>query len=196
MIVPVVEGHSEVEAVPVLMRRLRDAQGAFEVQIGKPIRVPRYKVVKEGEIERAVALAKTQYPGVRAIMFVLDADDDCPKLLAPGLLKRAQQAAGSHVICSIVLPKSELESWFVASILSLRSQRGIRQDAIPPEEPEGISDAKGWLTATMRHRTYIETDDQPAFAQQFNLAQALERCPSFRKFCRDFSRILEGYSQP
>ena len=34
---PVVEGHGEVEALPVLLRRLRDEASAWKVGIGTPI---------------------------------------------------------------------------------------------------------------------------------------------------------------
>jgi len=38
---PIVEGYGEVEAFPVLLRRLRDEAGAYGVDIDTPIRQPR-----------------------------------------------------------------------------------------------------------------------------------------------------------
>ena len=46
VLVPIVEGHAEVEAVPVLMRRLLAESGQYEVEIARPVRVKRYKVVR------------------------------------------------------------------------------------------------------------------------------------------------------
>ena len=39
-------------------------------------------------------------------------------------------------------------------------------------------------------RTYMAVDDQPAFAERFDLQRACERCRSFRKFRKDFDTIL------
>lgn len=187
MIAAIVEGHAEVESVPVLLRRFLAASEAWQVGITL-FRVKRYQVVKDGQLERYVELARRK--GARAILVVLDADDDCPKELAPNLLERARQAAGSDVLCSVVLPTRELESWFLASIESLRGQRGIREDVLPPGDPESIRDAKGWLTQAMRERTYVETDDQPALAELFEFEQAASRCRSFRKFEKDVRGML------
>ena len=120
---------------------------------------------------------------------IIDADNDCPKTLGPQLLARSTPVApGFHL--SVVLAKIELEAWFIAGIESLRGTRGIRQDAIPPEDPEGIRDAKGWLTTHMlRERTYIPVDDQASFAQAFDYAAAATRSRSLRKFIKDIAQI-------
>lgn len=187
-IVPIVEGHSEVESIPVLMRRLLNEWGKFQLEIEKPVRAKRNQILREGELERRVALA-VQRPNCSAIVLVLDADDDCPKVFAPAVLKRLGQAAYGKLV-SVVFPKSELESWFVGSIESLRGSRGISSNACSPNNPESIRDAKGHLSKLMEgNRHYLEVDDQPSFAEQFNLDQALSKCRSFRKFYNDLRRI-------
>lgn len=102
-IVPIVEGHSEVKSVPVLMRRFLNQHGIYDVVIEKPIRVKRQQVIKEGQLERAIARALLR-PNCGAIVIILDADDDCPKELAPSLLKRARKASPSTLV-SVVLPQ-------------------------------------------------------------------------------------------
>jgi hypothetical protein len=109
VIVPIVEGHSEMESVPVLLRRLLAARSQYECQIAKPIRVGRYKVVRPGELERAVELARRRSEGCNAILLLLDADDNCPKELAPNLLERAKSAS-ADIHSAVVLAKSEFES--------------------------------------------------------------------------------------
>ena len=88
VIVPVVEGQSEVRAVPVLLRRLLNERQRYDVIVARPVRVHRTSVVKEGEIERAVVLARRRREGCHAVMVLLDADDDCPAELGPELLNR------------------------------------------------------------------------------------------------------------
>ena len=34
---PIVEGYAEVQALPVLLRRLRDEAGVFDVEVNRPI---------------------------------------------------------------------------------------------------------------------------------------------------------------
>lgn len=192
----IVEGHSEVESVPVLVRRYKTDTGIHHVAVARPIRVKRNLVVKEGELERAVELARRLYPEGKALLLVLDADRDCPASLGPALLGRANSAAYGQFHCAVVLPKTELESWFVAAVVSLRGHRGICANAAPPADPERIGDAKHWLTRQMANRTYVEVDDQPAFAQLFDFSLALPNCRSFRKFDKELRAILLALSGP
>ncbi len=89
-IAPIVEGHGEVEAVPLLIRRVA-AMVAPELQmrIPRPIRVKRDDVVKTGQLERAIELAARQSGSTGAVFILLDADD-CPAQLAPSLLLRVK----------------------------------------------------------------------------------------------------------
>lgn len=190
-IVPIVEGFSEVESVPVLMRRLMYSWGKYHLEIAKAVRVKRYQVIKEGELERRVQMAMTR-PNCKAVMVILDADDDCPKDIAMELLSRARLIAQDTPV-SVVLPKSELESWFVGSIESLRGVRSISANACSPNDPETIRNAKAFLTDAMQ-RHYIATIDQPAFTAKFDLDKALESCRSFKKFHDDLRRIVDSLS--
>ena len=54
---PIVEGHGDVAAFPVLLRRLVAEARAWSIGIGRPIQVPRGKLVQQAEVERAVLLA-------------------------------------------------------------------------------------------------------------------------------------------
>ncbi len=191
VLVPIVEGHAEVEAVPVLVRRLLAESGRQEIRVARPVRVKRYQVVRPGELERAFELARRRPEGCDAILLLLDADDDCPKEIAPGLIERAQRASAGLPV-AVILAKSEFEAWFVGSLESLRGVRGITETTTSPENPEDIRDAKGFLSRQMAHqRRYVEVDDQPALAESFDLRLARQRCPSFDKFFRDVQGILE-----
>lgn len=61
----IVEGHGDVSAVPLLIRRIAAAGfPELDLLVLRPIRVSRQKLVKAGELERAVELAARQ-TGVR-----------------------------------------------------------------------------------------------------------------------------------
>ncbi len=184
VIVPIVEGQGEVEAVPILLRRILHSWEAFACDIRRPIRVKRQRVVKPGELERVLELAAMQ-PGCRAVLLLLDAEEDCPAILGPALLERAQKAR-PDIPCRVVLAKAKYECWFVGSIESLRGQCGIRADAAAPDSPEEMKGAKAWLTQHMEHRrTYQEVDDQPPLTASFDIELAQRSCPSFDKLLRD-----------
>jgi hypothetical protein len=189
-LVPVVEGFSEVEAMPVLLRRFLEEAAVWDLQVAKPFRVKRQLVVRDGELERAVALAVSDRPEPEAVVIVLDADDDCPATLGPALLVRARSATALPVI--LVLANREYEGWLLGAKQSLRGTRGIRDDANAPDDPEAIRDAKGRLSANMTEgERYVEVEDQAALTQAMSLHEAAGRCPSFEKLRRDLTSLLD-----
>ena len=189
-IVCIVEGHGEVEAVPILLRRIGtmlDAP-AFPEAL-PPLRIPASKLLKAGELERAIEFAARKAGQDGRILVLLDCDDGCPAEAGPELLAWASTARPDRV-SSVVMAKREFEAWFIASIDSLRGLRGIPADAARPENPESIRDAKGWLSRVMAgNRGYSETTDQPALAAQFDITSA-RSADSFDKFYREVERLL------
>ena len=132
-LIPIVEGHGEVRSVPIILRRLAAEVELYQLKIVSPIRIPRDRFVREGETERAVELAARHLGGAGGIVIVMDADDDLPCDLGPRLLARAS-ARRSDVPIAVILAKCELEAWFLASVESLRGQRGVRETAVAPSE--------------------------------------------------------------
>lgn len=187
----VVEGKSEVASVPILIRRVAAIHyPELATVIPTPIRIPRNKVSRIGELERAVGLASQNIDRQGAIFIILDSDDDCPAELGPALLHRVSQVF-RNVPIAVVLAKHEFEAWFLAAAESLRGRRGLRNDLNPPDDPEGIRGAKEWLSFQMEgSRTYSETHDQPAFAALFDIEQA-RQAGSFDKCYRDIIRLLD-----
>ena len=97
---------------------------------------PEIKVVKKGELERAVELAARKIGGQGAIFILLDSDDDCPAQLGPALLCRALEVR-SDLPIAVVLAKHEFEAWFLAAAESLRGYKGLKNDLAPPKQSGG-----------------------------------------------------------
>ena len=190
-----VEGHGDVEAVQILIQRIAEViQLPHEVKIQATIRTPKSKLVKPGELERAVDLAARKLSGRGAVFVLLDSDEDCPLELGPALLARAHQARNDLPI-AVVLAKREFESWFIASIESLAGHTGFPAQVQAPQDPESIRGAKEWLTQQMQGgRSYSPTLDQPTLARVFSMETALQT-DSFSKCHRDLSRILLELSE-
>jgi hypothetical protein len=176
----------------VLLRRLGlSLNPVAHVDVRRPIRTSRDRIIKEGQIERAVALARANAEPDGVVMVILDADDECPKDVAPPLLARARARLGDFPV-SVVLAKREFESWFIAASTSLRGVRGLAHDLAPVEDPETVQGAKEWLAAHMPvGRRYRETLDQAAMSAAFDLVAA-RRAPSFDKLVRDFSALVSA----
>lgn len=188
----IVGGHGEVEAVPVLIRRIaREIDPGLIPEIKSVIRVPESKLIKPRELERAVDLASRRLEGRGGIFILLDCDDGCPATAGPELLKRAS-SVNAAISVSVVLAKREFESWFLAAARSLSGRRSLPSDLTPPSDPEAIRGAKEWLTDKMGEgQSYSETTDQPALTDLFNM-QVARCCDSFDKCRREIERLLKS----
>jgi hypothetical protein len=188
----IVEGRGEIDAVPVLLRRLAavfDPSLAIDMS-NSVIRVPRQRLVREGEVERSVELLARRIRRPGGIILLVDSDDDCPAQLGPALLARAR-AARPDIPVGVVLAKMEFEAWFIGAAESLRGRRGLSQQMISHSDPESLRAAKGWLDQHMPdNRCYSETRDQPSLTAQFSLGAARSSCPSFDKCHREVAALL------
>ncbi|MFZ4575332.1 MAG: hypothetical protein ACOYN0_13100 [Phycisphaerales bacterium] len=165
-IASIVEGHGEVQAVPLLIRTHWPTLVPCT-----PIRVARQKVTKPDELIRAARLAEAAicdsgFPG--GVLLLLDADKDCAATLA-SQLRGLLSAALPNRLCHCVLAVREFESWLVA---------GHPDAAMEPDEERAT---KAWLRARNRDR-YQPTVDQPRFTASMDLQRAVSGSRSFRKF--------------
>lgn len=166
-IVALVEGHGEVEALPVLLRRIAaEVAPGLDLRI-LPFRKPRQSLI--AELARYVEVAAGMIDGPGAVMILFDGDDDCPAELGPKLTKMAQLARPDLSVY-LTIAQREFEAWFIAS------------ETPPfPVDPESIRGAKECLRS-MRGR-YSETVDQPKLCATMDLNLAMT-ARSFRRFHR------------
>ena len=192
---PIVEGDGEVQAVPVLLRRLRDESKAYEVEVGRPILRKRSEFIQEGPLRKAIQLALLR-ENCDAILILFDADDSCPATLAPEIHQWAQEEAGTVPVV-VVIACREYEAWFLASVESLRGFRGILPNATSHPEPELPRGAKEQLEEKMETgNSYSETADQAPMTARFDMAAAYARCRSFRRMVRAFGLLASAAGQP
>lgn len=109
VVVPIVEGYGEVQAVPVLIRRWLEFRRYrnVEVHVDGPVRASGRGAVTASArpgrgVEHYVRLAHLRRPDV--ILVLLDADDDCPKELGAELLARARNVLPAGYPVGVVLP--------------------------------------------------------------------------------------------
>jgi len=191
-IATIVEGHGECEAVPILVRRIAlEIDPGFVPEVLPPLRTPASRLIQEGELERAVEFVARKLGGPGGIIVIIDCDwqSCCPAQQGPKLLQRAKSARRDLPI-SIILAKSEYESWFIAAAESLRGMHRLPQNLESPLDAESIRGAKEWLSSKMDQMNYSEATDQAAFTAKFDMVAA-RKTNSFDKCYRDIRSILE-----
>lgn len=193
LVAPIVEGHGEVEAVPLLLRRIwTELLGGEYVRVLPPIRIPRSKLIDFEQLAKAVELAnlklKDAASGDRPLILVLfDADEDAACTLGPTLLEQIRLARPDLDV-AVVLPVAEFETWFVAAAESLSDYLTVSNEAIPLD-PEAAGVKKAWLQRNFRGK-YTETIEQPALTAKFDLRACRARSRSFDKLCRELEKRL------
>jgi len=194
-IYPLVEGHGEVEAAPVLLRRLLAEAQCDVIDVGRPIRRTQSQLRSQAGIQAGVRLAFLQ-PDCAAVVILFDGEDDCPKELAAQVRTWAREIAAGKP-CDVVVAYREYETWFLAAIESLRGHYGINQNAVAPAYPESRRGAKEALEEFMpADRAYSETGDQPGMSSRFDLQAAHQRNRSFRKLVKAVGDILTQLNHP
>ena len=190
-IASLVEGDGEVQALPVLIRRVvAEIDPAVNPVVPRPWRQPATKILQPGGIEGFINTVAERHPA-HAIVVLLDCDDDCPRELGPRLASRVKQAR-PDLTTSLILAHREYESWFLAAAGSLAGKRRLATDLVAPESPENIRDAKGWLSEHIEGAgIYSPTQDQAALSTILDLRRAHQRSRSFRKFWKEIKAIVQ-----
>jgi|ERR1700735_1136383 Domain of unknown function (DUF4276) len=172
---PIVEGHGEQEAVPILLRRIAQHANARQIpRINAPIRVKSGSFLNNDQyFANYVGMAANKAAQENGtVLILLDCDDDCPASLGPSLLTRAK-AVRDDVKYIVALARCEFEAWFIAAIESLNP------GAAAPSEIESIRNAKGWLGERMGI-SYDPITHQHQFTRVFDLDLA-QRSDSFKR---------------
>ncbi|MEW6303097.1 MAG: hypothetical protein AB1705_06480 [Verrucomicrobiota bacterium] len=173
-IAPIVEGHGDVQSVPLLLRRFAtDFAPASQLRLNPAIRVKVGSFLNNNDyFKRHVELAARkarQWPN-SCVLIVLDCEDGCPAELGPDILRRARDCR-PDVVTIVILAYREFETWFLAAAASLRGVCGLPLDLEPPANPEALRDAKGWLSGKMG-RPYNEPEHQPRLTAVFSFEEA------------------------
>jgi len=190
----IVEGHSEVESLPILLERIfawRCPDTAIHVA-RQPVRVARDGFInKQSEFHRYVRLAAAKVGPGDGVLILLDADKDCPAELGAIIRQRAERIAPDRSI-AVVLAKYEFEAWLIAGARSLARIDQLPADQ-PLPEPESIQGAKDWLDRRMS-TGYRSRIDQPRLAAALDLESVERLSRSFRKLTSECGRLAAPHA--
>lgn len=191
----IVEGHGEYEAIRKVLERIwYELLGGDHIEVLRPFRQPQRTLFREEKFKATVDAVKIKLgpdtpEGPRKLVLILiDAEEKCPKDLAPRLLTWAREArSDADIAC--VLPNPMFETWFAAAASSLGGVNDLPADLEVPQDPEGKRLGKGWIKKHLP-RKYSATVDQPRFAAKMDLAVCRANSPSFDKLCRELNSRL------
>jgi hypothetical protein len=190
-LVLLVEGPGDVEAAPILVKRLLKEYAAFDAVLLDqlpPFRVGDYSKIKKndfGEWRRLLQAAVTTRKDVGGCVLLLDGDSPiqvegksfCAARAARILAAEAMKVgAGAVFSLAIVFACMEFESWLIAGIESLQDCRlandrqGIKKMTIPvpPDLEKAPRGAKEWLRNVMT-MGYDPTRDQAELTRLVDL---------------------------
>lgn len=190
-IAPIIEGHGEQSSVPHLLRRIWHEllQCETGLNVLRPIRISRSKLVKPSEMIRATDIAATNLKHVSTsdpafILVLFDADDDLPCVLAPRLLDEIRRERATYDV-ALVIANVEYETWFVAAAESLASFFEPNAMSSIPDDPEAKRAGKGWVQRFALAARYAEPLEQPRMTAKLDLQLCRSRSRSFDKLCRE-----------
>ena len=114
----IVEGHGEVKALPILLRRLgAEVIGLHAIKCFPPYRLARNKLLKEDELSRALAFAHNKpraTVGKKLILILMDADDACPVQMVDILRQQhvnALKLTPTAIVFAVTKRKSAPNTW-------------------------------------------------------------------------------------
>ncbi|MGR3641492.1 DUF4276 family protein [Alterinioella nitratireducens] len=192
-IFPIVEGHGEVNAVPLLLRRiLHEELHVFDFGIHSAYRLPRSRIGRFDEhLEKAVRFGGMKLgESVGGVIIIADSDDDCPVEMHDTFIEFCNFRDFQFPV-AFVLAQREYEAWLISCGEEMRAHDSIRDDAPSHDQPEEIGGAKGFFGRRILEegRCYSETVDQAKFTALLNLDTVKAKCRSFRKLVAEISRL-------
>lgn len=171
IVAPIVEGYGDVEAVPLLIRRI-----CPWLTVKKPVRIPRNRLIKPEQLERAALIAASNITDRGGVLLVMDADEDCAAKLGPELERQLSNIL-PHRLCRVVLIVRKFEAWIVGG----HPEFGITN-------PDQAGDLKGRIRS--QFGVYKVTVDQRRLIAAANLESLMERSRSFRRL----RKVLDEFS--
>lgn len=130
-IIPIVEGDGDVEAVPLLLRRLLDLRQRWDWSIGRAKKAGGLTIVKR-DLGRFLRYAQLE-PDCGGVLILVDLDEGCPRAAAEDLVRRAKSILLPYPV-AIVLAHREYEGWLLASAETLAGAYDLPADLTAPSD--------------------------------------------------------------
>jgi hypothetical protein len=180
----VVEGRGENESAPQLLRTHLYSREEYRDILSSPVVCHgRGKALRHSGIEGFVATAAGR-PGCRAVLVILDADEDAACELGPEILARAQAVTAKPVV--VCLAEPTYEEWLLASAETLELD-GLT--FVASRNPES-------LIRSALPVKYVKPTWQPRLTARMDIALAASRSPSLSRLLARLESLVETTLPP
>lgn len=192
-LLPIVEGYGEDKAVPLLVRRILENKGVYQVQILPARRYGEYPSVTKKFDDLFLVAIKEKAP----ILWVMDFDSkdySCPVAEANSLLTRAAKLRPGWPL-EIAFVAKEYETLFLIDEAATRKVFPDIPVKTPfPSNPEQIRGTKEWLSKARpaRGSAYKPTVDQEKITAHLNLDLLRARSSDFAHLERAVLRLIDA----
>lgn len=207
-IVPIVEGESEVLALPSLLVRiweeyLQQPKGTLVVL--SPLHPTRGQFLHDpGTLPRMIEAAWIRVrdsvnscpPATGMALIVMDLDEEPSTVaLRQRLLDDAMRArSDARIACVIANPM--FENWIIAGATPLAGKHGLPTDLKLPADREacgGKHFLDQLLRSVKRNVKYRETTHAKLFVSVIDIAEAYAHSPSFASLCNELQKLSEEF---
>jgi hypothetical protein len=192
-LLPIVEGHGEDRAVPLLIRRILEAQGIYDVEVLSAQRKGEYPSVARNfdNIFQAATLVKAP------ILWVMDFDSkdyDCPAKEAQNLQTRAEALRPGWPLKIAFLIKEYETLFLIDEAATRKAFPDIPAKTSFPQEPEKIRGAKEWLSKARpaAGNAYKPMVDQTKITAHLNLDLLREKSADFAHLERSVLKLIDA----
>jgi hypothetical protein len=189
-LIPIVEGAGDMEAVPLLLRRILTARERWDWTVGQAKKAGGIGSFRKRAEEFLRYAARES--GCGGILILLDLDDGCASDEAHTLAGLAR-SLDLAVPVAVVLACREYEAWFLASLPALAGHDDLPAGLVysgPVEGPRGV---KEWLTSQLPPgRAYKETIHQARFTARLDFDLARQHSRSFQRLWHAVDQVLEA----
>lgn len=197
MLAPIVEGLGDVEALPIILRKILHQKEIYDIEILRPLNCHgKGNLTRNNGIERFVQLAAGK-PNCSAILVLCDSDNDCPVELGKHFSERIKSLKAPKPV-AIAIACREFETWFLADIENfigkpLNGRPGISRTTKLSVKCESIASAKGWISQHLpADRNYKETTDQAAMSGCLDISNTYKNSRSFRRLNKALDELLSS----
>ena len=187
-----VEGEGDMQAAPVLLRRLlHEEHQRYDWQVD-----PKHTMKVWGLHKLRQNLPKfiehLRGKSCDGAMILLDLEDQLPCQEAPALAEAIATLQPLPFPVVIVFACREYEAWFLAGIASIAARSAYFADDLRyPQDPEAKRGAKEWLDKQMPPTVkYKEVLHQEQFTRLLDFEQA-RRAPSFQRLEHALQELLD-----
>lgn len=188
----IVEGQGDEKAAPILVRKILQQHGHYDVDLRPTQRRGEYPAVAKSFDNFFLAATKERAP----ILWIMDFDAkgyDCPYREATHLSGRAAQLYPDWPIAFAFLVK-EFETLFLHDEAATRTVfTDIPRQVVFPARPEDIRGAKEWLSEKRpKGSAYKESVHQQKIAAHLDIELLRQKSPDFAHLERALLSLIDA----